>query len=67
MYKVIKLLVLFLLIMFTILTVLFRQQIGFPNVHPIYADCIGIKREKTDESGTKRIYCYGFIYNYWLE
>ena len=44
-----------------------NKFIGFPTVHPINADCVGYKYEKVDESGINRVYCYGIMYNYWLE
>ena len=40
---------------------------GFPATHPIDADCFGYKTETKDETGIKRISCYGYIYNPWLE
>jgi len=41
--------------------------IGFPSVHPISAKCIGYKYKKTDKLGIPGVYCYGIMYDYWLE
>lgn len=43
------------------------KTVGFPAVHPIDADCFGYKYQKIDEKGINRVYCYGIMYNYWLE
>lgn len=67
MKKIIKIIVLILIILVTLLIISFRSNIGFPIEHPIYASCFGIKKERIDNSGIKRISCYGFIYDYWLE
>jgi len=41
--------------------------LGFPVVWPIQAKCLGYKFEKADKLGINRIYCYGVMYDYWLE
>jgi hypothetical protein len=65
-----KFLVVFSIVALMLLTTfiyIFKSQIGFPVQVIIYGDCFGIKKERTDSTGTKRISCYGFVYNYWLE